>query len=81
LAGTEESAYMQASAAALLAAGHPVLRLNLSGAGASRPLCRLQYHAGRTGEGFVASKIEARALRKLRSPRCVHVLEPLTRPE
>jgi predicted alpha/beta-fold hydrolase len=50
LAGTEESAYMQASAAALLACGHPVLRLNLRGAGASRPLCRLQYHAGRTGD-------------------------------
>jgi predicted alpha/beta-fold hydrolase len=50
LSGTEESAYMQASAAALLAAGHPVLRLNLRGAGASRPLCRLQYHAGRTGD-------------------------------
>ena len=41
---------MQASAAALLACGHPVLRLNLRGAGASRPLCRLQYHAGRTGD-------------------------------
>ena len=50
LSGTEESAYMQASAAALLNAGHSVLRLNLRGAGASRPLCRLQYHAGRSGD-------------------------------
>lgn len=50
LAGTEDSPYMHVSAAALLAAGHPVLRLNLRGAGASRPLCRLQYHAGRSGD-------------------------------
>jgi predicted alpha/beta-fold hydrolase len=50
LSGSEDSAYMVASAAALLAAGHPVLRLNLRGAGASRPLCRLQYHAGRSGD-------------------------------
>jgi hypothetical protein len=26
------------------------MRLNLRGAGPSRPLCRLQYHAGRTGD-------------------------------
>lgn len=50
LSGTEESAYLQTAAATLLAAGHPVLRLNLRGAGASRPHCRLQYHAGRTGD-------------------------------
>lgn len=50
LSGTEDSAYMQISAAALLDAGHPVLRLNLRGAGPSRPLCRLQYHAGRTAD-------------------------------
>lgn len=48
LSGSEESAYMLASAAALLARGHPVLRLNLRGAGPSRPLCRWQYHAGRS---------------------------------
>jgi predicted alpha/beta-fold hydrolase len=48
LGGCEESAYLQVSAAALLARGHAVLRLNLRGAGASRPLCRLQYHAGRS---------------------------------
>jgi hypothetical protein len=50
LSGTEDSAYMCASAAALLGAGHPVLRLNLRGAGPSRPLCRLQYHAGRSAD-------------------------------
>lgn len=48
LGGSEESAYAKVSAAHLLARGHPVLRLNLRGAGPSRPLCRLQYHAGRT---------------------------------
>jgi predicted alpha/beta-fold hydrolase len=30
--------------------GHPVLRFNLRGAGPSRPYCRLQYHAGSTGD-------------------------------
>ena len=48
LSGSEESAYMHTSAGELLRRGHPVLRLNLRGAGLSRPLCRLQYHAGRT---------------------------------
>jgi predicted alpha/beta-fold hydrolase len=50
LAGSEDSAYMAVSAAALLGCGYPVLRLNLRGAGPSRPLCRYQYHAGRTGD-------------------------------
>lgn len=50
LAGTEDSPYMQVTAATLLAAGHPVLRLNLRGSGPSRPLCRLQYHAGRSDD-------------------------------
>lgn len=48
LSGSEESAYLTTSAAALLRRGHPVLRLNLRGAGASRPHCRWQYHAGRS---------------------------------
>jgi uncharacterized protein len=48
LTGCETSTYMKASARHLLARGHPVLRLNLRGAGPSRPRCRLQYHAGRT---------------------------------
>ncbi len=50
LSGSEDSPYMQVSAAALLERGHAVLRLNLRGAGASRPLCRFQYHAGRTAD-------------------------------
>ncbi len=48
LAGTEESFYIRATAANLLAAGFPVLRLNLRGAGPSQPRCRGQYHAGRS---------------------------------
>ena len=48
LGGSEDSAYMKVSARLLLERGHAVLRLNLRGAGASRELCRLQYHAGRT---------------------------------
>lgn len=50
LSGGEASPYMQVSATALLRRGHPVLRLNLRGAGPSRPLCRFQYHAGRTAD-------------------------------
>src|SRR5208337_1189701 len=50
LAGSAQSAYMETSAAHWLARGHRVLRLDLRGAGASRPLCRLQYHAGRTSD-------------------------------
>jgi len=48
LTGCEASTYMRASARHLLGRGHPVLRLNLRGAGPSRPRCRLQYHAGRS---------------------------------
>ena len=48
LAGSSESAYVITTAAWLLARGHSVLRVNLRGAGASRPHCRLQYHAGRS---------------------------------
>ena len=48
LSGSEDSTYMRASAAYQLARGHPVLRLNLRGAGPSRSLCRFQYHAGRS---------------------------------
>lgn len=50
LSGSEDSPYMQVTAEALLERGHPVLRLNLRGAGPSRPLCRWQYHAGRTAD-------------------------------
>ena len=48
LTGCEDSSYIRSSAALLLEAGHPVVRLNLRGTGPSRPTCRLQYHAGRT---------------------------------
>ena len=48
LSGSESSSYMQRSAAHLLKTGYPVLRLNLRGGGLSRPLCRGEYHAGRS---------------------------------
>jgi predicted alpha/beta-fold hydrolase len=48
LTGCEASSYMVASANCLLSDGYPVLRLNLRGAGPSRPWCRAQYHAGRS---------------------------------
>jgi len=48
LTGSSESNYMLNSAAHLLALGHPVLRLNLRGAGPSRALCGGQYYAGRS---------------------------------
>jgi predicted alpha/beta-fold hydrolase len=50
LTGCEESSYMLNSARHLLALGHPVLRLNLRGAGPSRPRCKQQYHAGRSAD-------------------------------
>jgi len=54
LTGCEESFYLLNTAAHLLSLGFPVLRLNLRGAGPSRPFCRLQYHAGRS-EDFAAA--------------------------
>ena len=50
LSGSEASLYVLRSAGVLLAAGFPVLRLNLRGAGPSRPLCAGQYHAGRSAD-------------------------------
>jgi uncharacterized protein len=50
LGGCETSRYMLASAAHFLSLGHPTLRLNLRGAGPSRPLCEGQYHAGRSAD-------------------------------
>jgi predicted alpha/beta-fold hydrolase len=50
LTGSEDSYYMRATAAMLLADGFPVLRLNLRGAGPSAGHCRQRYHAGRTGD-------------------------------
>ncbi|MGH6968598.1 MAG: YheT family hydrolase [Stellaceae bacterium] len=46
LTGIEDSFYMRESAAHFLSRGFQVLRLNLRGAGRSRPHCRTQYHAG-----------------------------------
>lgn len=48
LTGCSTGTYMLASALNLLEQGYPVLRLNLRGAGPARPLCRQQYHAGRS---------------------------------
>jgi len=50
LGGCEDSAYMLATAQHLVDRGHAVVALNLRGAGPSRPLCRGQYHAGRTDD-------------------------------
>lgn len=48
LTGCEDSFYIRASTRFWLRTGYRVLRLNLRGAGPSRPLCSLQYHAGRS---------------------------------
>ena len=50
LTGCADSAYVRASAAFFLARGHPVLRLNLRGAGPLRSRCRERYHAGRSAD-------------------------------
>lgn len=48
LTGDEAASYMQVMTAAALTSGASVIRVNLRGAGPSRPLCSRQYHAGRT---------------------------------
>lgn len=50
LTGSEDSFYVRATASMLLGRGHPVLRLNLRGAGPSASFCSRRYHAGRTGD-------------------------------
>ena len=50
LTGCGESFYVLATARTLLDHGHPVLRLNLRGAGPNAGACREQYHAGRTAD-------------------------------
>lgn len=50
LTGNEDSYYMRATAAMLLAEGFPVLRLNLRGAGPTAGHCHQRYHAGRTAD-------------------------------
>jgi uncharacterized protein len=57
LTGHQDSFYMQNTAARLLARGYPTLRLNVRGAGASRPFCRLQYHAGRSADLEMALRV------------------------
>ena len=48
LTGAEDSAYVLSIARHLLDGGHTVLRLNLRGAGPSRPVCTGHYYAGRS---------------------------------
>jgi hypothetical protein len=48
LTGCEESKYVLRTSAGLLERGHPVLRLNLRGAGPSIGKARQQYHSGRS---------------------------------
>jgi uncharacterized protein len=50
LTGSEDSAYIRASALYLLDLGYPVLRLNLRGAGPSKGVCSSRYHAGRSDD-------------------------------
>ena len=50
LTGSEDSAYIRASARHFVDQGYPVLRLNLRGAGPSRGICRSRYHAGRSDD-------------------------------
>lgn len=54
VAGSEDSTYMRESARYFLAQGHPVLRLNMRGAGASANRCSVTYHAG-SGRDLVSA--------------------------
>ena len=48
--GCADSACLLGSAQHLLKSGFPVMRLNLRGAGPTRPVCREMYHAGRSDD-------------------------------
>ena len=48
LAGCEDSSYIITATRYFQEQGYPTLRLNLRGAGPSRPTCTLQSHAGRS---------------------------------
>lgn len=50
LTGCEDSPYILSSASHLLDCGYRVLRLNVRGAGPSRPYCGEHYHVGRTSD-------------------------------
>lgn len=56
LTGCETSSYMMATAQHLAGLGHPVLRVNLRGAGPSAATCRQRYHAGRGADIAAALK-------------------------
>lgn len=62
LCGCEDSHYIRTSARFFLLAGYPVLRLNLRGAGAGRPLARGHYHAGRSEDLAAALRALQREL-------------------
>lgn len=65
MSGCEESAYVLFSAAHFLGLGHPVLRLNLRGAGPAGKHCSERYHAGRTADlRAVLAQIPAEARAK-----------------
>ncbi|MDJ0895610.1 MAG: alpha/beta fold hydrolase [Alphaproteobacteria bacterium] len=68
LTGCEHSTYMQRTARHLLEQGHPVVRLNLRGAGPSRRTCRGIYHAGRTEDVAAALRGLSRAEPDLLEP-------------
>ena len=60
LTGCEGSSYMLETARFFLAAGYPVMRLNLRGAGPSRDTCRGSYCAGSGGDvGAVLAALDA----------------------
>jgi predicted alpha/beta-fold hydrolase len=64
LTGCGESSYMVATAGHLSGLGHPVLRLNLRGAGPSATTCRQRYHAGRGADiAGALGALDARLLR------------------
>jgi predicted alpha/beta-fold hydrolase len=50
MTGCEDSVYMLSAARHLLGCGYTVLRLNVRGAGPSRPYCGELYHVGRTAD-------------------------------
>jgi hypothetical protein len=50
LTGSEKSPYVLSAAQMLLDRGYAVLRLNVRGAGPSRPYCTEHYHVGRTAD-------------------------------
>ncbi|MEI6201022.1 MAG: alpha/beta fold hydrolase [Enhydrobacter sp.] len=50
LTGDETSPYVVKAARHLLDRGYAVLRLNMRGAGPSRPYCKEHYHVGRTAD-------------------------------